>query len=62
MTALDVRAIAEYVLGDADEARRFLQAPHPELGGRLPIEVAATEPGAREVQAILWKAFYGIPV
>lgn len=62
MTAPDTRALAEQVLGDADEARRFLNEPHPELGGRVPIEVAATEHGAREVQAILWKAFYGIPV
>lgn len=61
MTSPDIRAIADYVLGDADEVQRFLNEPHPELGGRAPIEVAATEEGARDVEAILWKAFYGIP-
>jgi uncharacterized protein (DUF2384 family) len=55
----NIQVIAEHVLDD--EARRFLHAPHPELGGRTPIEAAATEQGAREVEAILWKAFYGIP-
>jgi uncharacterized protein (DUF2384 family) len=61
MTAPDIRALAAYVLGDADEVQRFLHAPHPELGGRTPIEAAATESGARDVETILWKAFYGVP-
>jgi putative toxin-antitoxin system antitoxin component (TIGR02293 family) len=56
-----VMATAEHVLGDADEARHFLHEPHAELEGRRPIEVAETEIGAREVEALLWKAFYGVP-
>lgn len=54
-------ATAEHVLGDADEARHFLHEPHAELEGRKPVEVAETEIGAREVEALLWKAFYGVP-
>lgn len=54
-------ATAEHVLGDVDEARHFLHERHAELEGRKPIEVAETEIGAREVEAILWKAFYGVP-
>ena len=53
---------AEYVWDDADDARRFLMTPHPALGDRRPIDAAATELGAREVEELLWQIYYGLPV
>ncbi|PCE21495.1 MbcA/ParS/Xre antitoxin family protein, partial [Burkholderia ubonensis] len=54
-------ATAAYVWDDADAARQFLAAPHPELEGRAPLDVALTELGARRVEEVLWKLFYGLP-
>ncbi len=57
-----VIATAEYVWDDRDEARRFLTAPHPALDGRPPIDAAATELGAREVEELLWRIYHGLPL
>jgi putative toxin-antitoxin system antitoxin component (TIGR02293 family) len=57
-----VMALAEDAFGTADDARRFLGAPHPELGGERPIDVAQTELGARQVEEVLWRMEYGLPV
>lgn len=56
-----VIATAEHVWGDAAEARRFLTNPHPELKGKTPLEVSYGELGARQVEELLWKIFYGLP-
>lgn len=56
-----VIATAEYVWDDRDEARRFLTAPHPAIGGRSPIDVARSELGARQVEELLWQIFHGLP-
>jgi putative toxin-antitoxin system antitoxin component (TIGR02293 family) len=55
-----VIATAEYVWNDAAEARRFLTTPHPQLKSQKPIEIALTELGARRVEELLWKLYYGI--
>ena len=55
-------ATTEYVWDDREEARRFLTTPHPELDGKRPIDAAYTELGARQVEELLWKIFYGLPV
>lgn len=55
-----VIATAEYVWDDDAEARRFLTIPHSQLEGQRPIDVALTELGARRVEELLWKLFYGI--
>lgn len=55
-----VFATARHVWGADEEALAFLYAPHGMLGGRMPIEVALTELGARRVEALLWRLFYGI--
>jgi uncharacterized protein (DUF2384 family) len=34
---------------------------HPELGKRTPLESAMTELGARRVEELLDRLFYGIP-
>ena len=54
-------ADAEYVLNDRGEARQWMSAPHRELGGKTPIEAARTEIGARRVEAVLNKLFFGVP-
>jgi putative toxin-antitoxin system antitoxin component (TIGR02293 family) len=56
-----VMATAEYVWGDRADARRFLTTPHPALRGRTPLDTAMTELGARYVEEILDKIFYGLP-
>lgn len=57
-----VIAHAEYVWDDRDQARRWMNHPHPELGGRTPLAVASTELGARSVEYVLDSLFYGLPV
>jgi len=54
-------AAAEHVWSDQDSARQWLTKPHPELNGRTPLECAFSELGARQVEQILDKLFYGIP-
>lgn len=56
-----VLAYAEYVLDDRDEARQWMNAPHRELGGEAPLEVAQTEIGARRVESVLNKLLFGLP-
>ena len=56
-----VIATADEVWGDPETARRFLRSPHAELGGRNPLEAAYSELGARQVEELLWKLFYGLP-
>ena len=57
-----VIATAEYVWDEPAEARRFLTTPHPELNGQVPLELALSELGARQVEEVLWKLAYGLPV
>jgi putative toxin-antitoxin system antitoxin component (TIGR02293 family) len=52
---------AEYVWRNEDDARQWLTTPHPELGDRLPIDVAVDEFGARHVEDILDAILHGLP-
>ena len=54
-------ATTAYVWNDEEDAREFLSTPHAELEGRAPLDVALTELGARRVEELLWKLFYGLP-
>ena len=56
-----VIAVAEHVWNDREDAREWLTRPHPELGNRSPLESAATELGARRVEELRDRLFYGIP-
>lgn len=56
-----VFATALYVWDDEVDARDFLNTPHPLLEGRRPLDVAMTELGARRVEELLAKLFYGLP-
>lgn len=53
---------AQRALGIADEAREFMIAPHPELDGRSPVEVARTDLGARRAERILNALEYGLAI
>ena len=46
--------------GDADAARLWLTRAQQALGGDAPIEYAATEVGAREVEDLIGRLEYGI--
>jgi putative toxin-antitoxin system antitoxin component (TIGR02293 family) len=57
-----VTALARQALGDEAEARAWLTEPHPLFGDRAPIEVAATDLGARQVERVLLNIEHGLPV
>ena len=54
-----VAELARRVFRDEDFAREFLRLPNPALGNRIPSELAETEAGAREVEAIITRIAYG---
>jgi putative toxin-antitoxin system antitoxin component (TIGR02293 family) len=56
-----VIASAEYAWNSQADAREWLMRSHPELGGKAPMEAASTGLGARQVEEILDRLFYGIP-
>jgi hypothetical protein len=51
LTALDDLAVR--ATGSLQQARRWLEAPHPSLRGRTPEEVAKSEIGYKQVIALL---------
>ena len=57
-----VLATAEHVWDDRAQAREWMSAPHRELNGKTPLEAARTELGARRVEDVLEKLFFGLPV
>jgi putative toxin-antitoxin system antitoxin component (TIGR02293 family) len=57
-----VIALAEILWDDAEAAQRFINAPHPELKNRTPLDCASTELGARQVEDVVMRALYGLPV
>jgi putative toxin-antitoxin system antitoxin component (TIGR02293 family) len=56
---LRVTEAAKKTFGDADFATKWLNLPNPVLKGRVPIELAATDAGAREVEAALMHFAHG---
>jgi putative toxin-antitoxin system antitoxin component (TIGR02293 family) len=56
-----VTALAEEVWEDLDNARIFLQSEQKSLGGARPIDLAATDLGARAVQDLLMKLEWSLP-
>ena len=53
-------ATTEFVWNSEADARVFLNTPHPLRHARTPLDVSMSELGARRVEALLWKLFYGI--
>ncbi len=45
---------------ESERAERLARIFHPMLQGRTPLDVSMTELGARRVEALLWKLYYGI--
>jgi putative toxin-antitoxin system antitoxin component (TIGR02293 family) len=46
--------------GDQVGARQWLETPIPSLGNQRPLELAQTEPGAREVEDLIGRIEHGI--
>ena len=57
-----ILATAVDVWGDETDAGEFLTSPHPMLGGGVPIELALSEIGARQVEHLLLAMDLGLPV
>ena len=57
-----VLAHAEHVWDDREQAREWMSKPHRELQNRSPLDVSRTELGARRVEDLLDKLFYGLPI
>lgn len=55
-------SLAEEVWEDADLAHEFLTTPQPQLGGRRPAELASSDLGTRQVEALLMKLEHALPV
>ena len=55
-------AMAEYAWDSAADAREFLAIPHVQLGGCTPLDASMTEEGARRVEGLIAKLFFGISV
>lgn len=51
---------ARQALGTNERTRRWLNRPLRVLGGRTPLDFARTEPGAREVEAVLGRFEEGL--
>lgn len=54
-------ATARYVWDSDNDARAFLNSPHPMLADKTPLEVSMTELGARRVEELLWRLHFGVP-
>jgi putative toxin-antitoxin system antitoxin component (TIGR02293 family) len=52
---------AEVVWDDRAAAKDWLLTPHPELNGKKPLDAALSELGARQVEELLDRIYYGIP-
>lgn len=57
---LRVTEAARKAFGEEDFARRWLNLPVPSLNDAIPIELAETDAGAREVEAALGRFMHGI--
>ena len=49
------------VFREPEAATRFMFRPHPELGDRVPFEVALTEIGGRMVEEVIERGLHGFP-
>jgi putative toxin-antitoxin system antitoxin component (TIGR02293 family) len=57
---LRITDMAVRIFGDAEFARQFLNLPNPELNDQVPIELAETDAGAREVEIVLTRIAHGV--
>ena len=52
--------VSKEVFGDAENAREWLIHPQRGLGNVVPVELAKSEIGAREVENLLGRIEYGV--
>lgn len=52
--------LAKAFFGTHESTRAWLNGSVPALGGRTPLEMARTEPGAREVESLIGRIEHGI--
>jgi putative toxin-antitoxin system antitoxin component (TIGR02293 family) len=57
-----IAALAEQVWEDDDLAHRFLTTPQPQLDGERPVDLTRSELGSRQVEMLLMKLEYALPV
>lgn len=55
-------ALAEDVWENADLAHEFLTSAQPQLGGERPVDLARSDLGTRQVEMLLMKLEYALPV
>jgi uncharacterized protein (DUF2384 family) len=55
-------ALAEEVWEDPALAHEFLSSAQPQLGGERPVDLARNDLGTRQVEDLLWKLEYSLPV
>ncbi|HEX6038719.1 antitoxin Xre/MbcA/ParS toxin-binding domain-containing protein [Longimicrobium sp.] len=55
-------ALAEDVWEDPDLAHEFLTSAQPQLGGERPVDLARSDLGTRQVEMLLMKIEYALPV
>ena len=46
--------------GDVAQARRWLESPQRGLGGEIPLDLASTDAGAREVENLIGRLEHGV--
>lgn len=55
-----ITALAEEVFGDDDKASRWLRKPKRRFDGRTPLQLLATEAGARLIEEALYRIDHGL--
>lgn len=55
-----IAALAGHVFGDSDRSWRWLRAPKRQFHGRSPLQLVATEAGARLVEELLYRIDEGM--
>jgi putative toxin-antitoxin system antitoxin component (TIGR02293 family) len=55
-------ALAEEVWENPDLAHEFLSSAQPQLGGERPVDLARSDLGTRQVEDLLYKIEYSLPV
>lgn len=57
---LSITAQAGEIFGDRQEALRWLETPHPSLGGQTPLDAPLTAEGFQQAEDILGRIEYGV--
>lgn len=55
-----VALMAIHVLGSQEKAKQWLERPNRALGGETPLSLLDTDPGARQVEAVLGRIDHGV--